>query len=54
MRVTYNRVKTVLEKICPRADGKKKCLSFSPPTPTRGHLERVGFGQKNFFLIFVI
>ena len=52
-RVTWQQNKTIRKNI---SSGwrEKKCLSFSPPTPPMSHLERVGFGQKKFFLIFVI
>jgi hypothetical protein len=51
---TIQELKILLKKIEPRGDGKKKCFSFGPPIPTSGLLERVWFGQKILFLIFVI
>jgi hypothetical protein len=46
---TIKEVKNINEKNISSGWCEKKCLSFSPPTPTRGHLERVGFGQIFFF-----
>jgi hypothetical protein len=51
---TTKVVNNIIEKNITSGWREKKCFSSGPPTPTRGHLERVELGQKIFFLIFVI